>query len=273
MYSKFKLDATTNTQMFINNYYEYGLKNNVSPSSIKIKRKIESCIDYVNHRIDGDKLEKELFKEIQADIFLSHSHADEKLAIALAGWFEKELGLTAFVDSCVWDHVKIVLEELNNEYNLIRTESNGSKTYDHGKANYIASHLYLMLNSALNNMLDKTECLIFINTENSTMPLKQEGSKQQTSSPWIYSEVVMANTMRQTKPERPNVLKHSQRAVAEMNEQVTITHKLDLKGFISINMNSLINWAKEKVDNEHPLDTLYKKICNQESIEWIQEIY
>lgn len=43
------------------------------------------------------------FPQIKADVFISHSHSDEKLAIIFAGWLYNAFGLTAFIDSCVWD--------------------------------------------------------------------------------------------------------------------------------------------------------------------------
>ena len=64
-----------------------------------------------------------------------------------------------------------------------------------------------MLNSALNHMLDKTECLWFINTENSVIPLDKIGKPDQTISPWIYSEIVMANTLRK-KYQKDTVMKN-----------------------------------------------------------------
>lgn len=258
IFSKFMIDVNDDMPTFINNYYDYGLKNDVYQHIGRIKKKLESCINYDKHYIDGDRLEKELFKEINADVFISHSHADEKLAIAISGWLKKEMELTAFVDSCVWDYVDETLCELNNRYNVIRTETNGSKVYNHNKANYFASHLYLMLNAALNNMLDKTECLLFINTKNSVIPLDKTNVSGQTFSPWIYSEIVMANTMQQIEPQRYNVLKHSYKYAAEMNEQISITHKLNLSEFKSIDFDILYKWQKSKTQTEHAMDTLYK---------------
>lgn len=258
MFSKFMLDATHGVSDFIEEYYDKDFEKNISDDSNKMKRKLDSCIDYDNNCIDGDKLEKELFKEINADVFISHSHNDKELAVAIYGLLKKEMGLAPFVDYCVWEHVNKTLNELNNRYNVIRTETDNSKIYNYDKANYFASHLYLMLNSALNNMLNKTECLLFINTENSVIPLDRTNVSGQTFSPWIYSEIVMANTMQQTDPQRYNFLKHSYEHAAEMNEQVLITHKLNLSQFKSIDFGILYRWQKSKNQVEHPLDTLYK---------------
>ena len=156
MYMKFKVDVTDDKDI-IGNYYECGQENNFTEYKKKIKEKLDSCINYQKNYIDGNKLEKIFFKEIEADVFISHSHIDKNLAIAISEWLYKEMGLTAFVDSCDWDYVEEYLDELNNRYNIIKREYK-HQTYGYRKANYFASHLYLMLNSALNHMLDKTEC-------------------------------------------------------------------------------------------------------------------
>ena len=106
MFSKFRILINDGNTFNIDNYYESGLRH-LSSHKSTLTAKLDQFIDYKTGLIDGEKLEKEWFKEIRADIFLSHSHADEKLAIALAGWLSTEMGLNAFVDSCVWGFAMI----------------------------------------------------------------------------------------------------------------------------------------------------------------------
>ena len=252
MYSKFRVNAG---EGYSRCFYDVG-KTCLELHKSKIKRKLDQFIDYESGIIDGNALEKELFKEIKADIFLSHSHSDEALAISFAGWLKTNFDLTAFVDSCVWEYANDILEEINNRYNLVRTETDGSKTYSHSKANYAASHIYLMLNSALNNMINKTECFMFIDTGHSCVYMDRDSAKEnpKTLSPWIYSEIVMANTMKITNPERTftsSVIKHS------FSESLQITHDLDFSTFINLGPTDLANWKYQKKGGIHPLDTLY----------------
>lgn len=256
MYMKFKVDVT-NYKDIIGNYCGCGWENNFTEYKKEIKEKLDSCINYQKNYIDGNKLEEILFEEIEADVFISHSHIDKNLAIAISGWLYKEMGLTAFVDSCVWDYVDEYLDELNNRYNIIKREYK-HQTYGYRKANYFASHLYLMLNSALNHMLDKTECLWFINTENSVIPLDKIGKPDQTISPWIYSEIVMANTLRKKIPERYGYEKRSLEHASELNENVLFTHQIELENFIEIDSSIFFEWEKNKNSEEHALDTLYR---------------
>lgn len=222
-----------------------------------LKNKLDDYIDYETGRIYGDKLEEEWFKEVDADVFISHSHADEKLAISIAGWLKAEMNLTAFVDSCAWGHADIILSKINDSYNIIHQDDNG-KTYDYTKTIYAASHIYLMLNSALNNMINKTECLMFLNTPNSTIQMNKSYANEQTLSPWIYSEIMMSNTMQHVTPKRSIHTEKSIQHYAEMNESMEMTHQLEFSDFININLFTFIEWkAVKSCRQEHALDTLY----------------
>lgn len=245
MYSKFRVSMDED----FSRYYDAG-KAWLERHKSQIKIKLDQFVHYDTGIIDGGALEKELFKEINADVFLSHSHKDERLAISFAGWLKGNLGLTAFVDSCVWEYADDILKEINNNYNVIKNREDKPKVYDYNKANYAASHIYLMLNSALNNMINKTECFMFIDTGNSRLYMDRDkaNSDPKTLSPWIYSEVVMANTMILTPPNR---LSHS------LFESVQITHDLDFSTFIDLKQRDLMNWKYNHKSGTHPLDTLY----------------
>ena len=249
MYSKFKVSTSDD----YSSYYEIG-KIHLEEQKTNIKKRLEEFIDYDTGVIDGSALEEELFKEIEADIFLSHSHSDENLAVGFAGWLKTNFNLTAFVDSCVWEYAEDILLEINNRYNVISPKEQEKKTYSYSKVNYAASHIYLMLNSALNNMINKTECFMFLDTEHSCIHMDEEKAPDKTLSPWIYSEIVMANTMKITPPDRLLV---STEFRHNISESLQMTHNLDFSTFIDLSPTDLANWKyKNKVDI-NPLNTLY----------------
>lgn len=259
MFSKFKIITNGKNDKYYNQFkYYYHEENALSIHKSNLKEKLDQYINYNTGIIDGDKIEKEWFKEIKADIFLSHSHADKELAISIAGWLEKEMGLTAFVDSCVWGYVNELLDKLNNKYNVLFDKYNNSKVYDYSKALYTASHVYLMLNSALNNMINKTECFMFIDTPNSRISMDMDNATNETLSPWIYSEVVMVNTMQIVSPSRPIKIEKYDGIFHMATESVNIKHKLDFSDFVNINLSDFIKWKNLEKHDEHPLDTLYK---------------
>ena len=265
MFSKFRIIANESNSFYQDTYYQYG-QEILASQKTTLTTKLEHYIDYKTGFIDGSKIEKEWFKEIKADVFLSHSHADNKLAIAIAGWLNQELGLTAFVDSCVWGYANDILDRINYNFNFLRKETDGSITYDYNKANYAASHMYLMLNSALNNMINKTECFMFINTDNSVIPMDKNKASEATLSPWIYSEIVMANTMQITPPQRPVKIEKRAELFHMVNESMGMTHTLDFSDFVDIDLNNFIGWERNKKDGEHALDTLYRYVGKETHI-------
>jgi hypothetical protein len=54
-----------------------------------------------------------------------------------------------------------------------------------------------MLNTALTKLIDKTECLFFINTPHSIT--SENTIRDKTNSPWIYSELVISELIRKRK--------------------------------------------------------------------------
>lgn len=91
--------------------------------------------------IDGKKLQENWFStDEQFDVFLSHSHKDENLAISLANFLYQKLNLKAFVDSCLWGYSNKLLKEIDNTYCKIPNKS----SYFYDKRNYSTSHVHIM---------------------------------------------------------------------------------------------------------------------------------
>ena len=86
-----------------------------------VYKELDSYIDRKDNlgAIDGTKLQEDWFKEMSIDVFISHSHADEKLAVSIAGWLYKEFNLSSFVDSRIWGYANDLLGEMNKRYNVI----------------------------------------------------------------------------------------------------------------------------------------------------------
>lgn len=123
-------------------YYEKGL---VVYSTHKQKTK-ESLDKYLS--VDGElkasEIEKDGFPSFKADVFLSHSHKDEKNVIAFAGLLS-ELGLTVFIDSCVWGCADDLLRHIDNKYCVAKTNPDGSiDTYNYQKRNQSTAHVHMM---------------------------------------------------------------------------------------------------------------------------------
>ena len=221
------------------------------------KRKMHSTLHgYTtqNGMIDGKKMQADWFPEVKANIFISHSHADESTAINLARWLYDRFRLVAFVDSCVWGYANELLKEIDNRYCL----NSDGKTYNYGRRNYSTSHVHMMLMTALNKMIDKTECIFFLNTENS---ISLTNIESETLSPWIYGEIEITRTIRTQTPVRKKARIYSD---GRMHERLgdsfpKIRYPVDISHFKSIDKGTLKswdNWCQSKgVD---ALDALYK---------------
>lgn len=158
------------------------------------KRCIEDTLDnYINPdgSLSAEMIEKDWFKSIDAHVFLSHSHADERIVKALAGFLYSKYKIKCFIDSCVWGYANDLLKAIDDKYCKTIKNKDGSLSYDYNIRNQSTSHVHMLLNSALAKMLNKTECLIFLNTPNS-IKAQDIMEEAKTASPWIYSELLMA---------------------------------------------------------------------------------
>lgn len=253
MYSYFNVKID---EVFLSAYYEKGkeiLQMNVT--------KLEECLEkYVDEdgSINGEALQADWFGPIDADVFISHSHKDEATAIALAGWLQKEMNLTAFVDSCVWGYANNLLDKINRKYNIKRIEENGSITFRHEDVLYSASHVHMMLCTALNKMLDKSESIFFLNTENSL--IKSAGGDPKTDSPWIYLETTLANTIERHTPGRiAKSLRHDEAKILYEDAGLRVNYPVNLDKFASLNEDCMSSWQKIycKSRDMNALDVLY----------------
>lgn len=145
--------------------------------------------------VDLSKIQKEWFP-IQSDysIFISHSHANKDLATALAYFFKEKYKLSCFVDSLIWGNAFEILKEIDGKYSVKEKDDKGNpSSYFYNKRNYSTSHIFLMLNAALMQSMQNSQCFIFLDTPDSVNFKKIE--KEWTYSPWIFSELSMSKTM------------------------------------------------------------------------------
>jgi hypothetical protein len=213
--------------------------------------KVKSVLDSFltgNGTIDGGKLQENWFPQIEADVFISHSHKDKDAAIAFAGWLSTTFGLKPFIDSCVWGYANELLTQIDKKYS---GHSSGSG-YDYEKIKYSASHVYMMLAMALGKMLDNTECLIFINTPNS---ISANDVISKTLSPWLYMEMVLSGMLRENEPKRRGIRKAEESLAIASHLQVE--HNVDLGLFATLDGATLQKWQSQYTSRKHALDVLY----------------
>ena len=251
MYKGFNLDLTFNENE-INKFYEIGLAT-FKLNKNKVSKTLKDLI-LTNGNFDGAKMQKNWFPQIQADIFISHSHKDEKTAITLAGFLDLSFGIKTFIDSCIWGYSNDLLKLIDDQFCL---QDDGY--YNYQKRNFSTSHVHMMLSTALSMMIDNTECLFFLNTPNSVTTSDAINS---TLSPWIYSEITMSKLIRKkklTNYRTENLRMFSEGAKIQLNE--SIEYKLDIYHLTNIKKMDLTNWlsAYNQQKTKYPIDTLYRQ--------------
>ncbi|MDR6673864.1 hypothetical protein [Xanthomonas sp. 1678] len=213
--------------------------------------------------LDAKALSKAWFPAIKADVFISHSHNDEAKALRLAGWLEENFGLNSFIDSTVWSSADALLKKIDDKYCI---HKNGT-SYDYEKRNLSTSHVHMMLAMAITEMIDRCECLFFLNTPASITPGKTI-NEAKTSSPWIYAEIAISKTIqkRQLPTSRRIVEFAAMDSVSnESDGSIPLIHELDVAHLSRISEMQLLVWSikNSAPPRDNPLDALYEQIPNR----------
>lgn len=261
MYSKFNYSPTPafyNTTL--NRYLAKG--NEIFQ---RHEKEVQECLSkFISEDgiINGSDLKEHWFSISEKDIFISHSHNDINKVKAFAGWLYETFGLESFIDSCSWGYCDELLKKIDDRYCF----NPKTQTYNYDLRNYTTSHVHMMLSTALSEMIDKTECIIFFNTPNSInmgTELEKIKNNSKTLSPWIYHELSMTTLLRTNYPDRKKkFLEHfAQRADGELSINYDVTKLLN--ELTVLKEQDLTSW-KEIWDRrpikikEEALDLLYE---------------
>lgn len=253
MYRGFNLKLPENQNLFTDSYAN-GKK--IYEQQEKFVKQFIDNFKNLDGRLDGSKLQANWFPPVQVDIFLSHAHKDKDQTIALSGWLKSQFNIDVFIDSCIWKYADDMLEMIDRAYCMNADKS----MYIYSKRNHSTSHVHMMLNVALTQMIDKTECLFFLNTPSSIIPNSLYIEK--TESPWIYSELAISKLIRTKTPTQHRisaVKMFSEGGVIE--KALKIDHAVDLSHLTLLNKTLLDAWGSKKyIKSSEALDALYKLV-------------
>lgn len=208
--------------------------------------------------IDGAKLQASWFGTKRANVFISHSHRDKDLAVSIAGWLHEKFGLLAFVDSCVWGHANDLQKKLDIDF---CKNPAPATTYDYDKRNRMTGHVHMMLSTALIDMIDNTECFLFLHTDGSIVSNDVSTSlhHQTTTSPWIYAELKASSVVREKPTGRAQ-----RRKIEASNESILISDSVDieypaeLRHLRGLDESDLRMWGRCGKSSLEALDILYE---------------
>ncbi|MGL2719128.1 toll/interleukin-1 receptor domain-containing protein [Helicobacter pylori] len=160
--------------------------NNQAHQVNEVAEKIDKLIknaQYSNDNIilNHNKIKEAFFSPFKpqlknAQVFLSHSHADRDKALKVKNYLENQTNGKVFIDSLFWDYKDDVLNKL-------------AKYDDISK---IKDAFTLILRESLQDMIEKCPYFVFLQSKNS-VSFNQDLLKI-TYSAWIYEELKIANT-------------------------------------------------------------------------------
>lgn len=235
----YKISISENYFNDFKNYvdeYEKAIKNDKE----KIKEKIDSF--EIMYEEDGSKIQANWFPEINADVFISHSHDDKELAKALGGFILKNAKLKPFIDSEVWGYSNELLRHIDNNY----CQFPNKNLYDYELRNHSTSHVHMMLSVALMQMISKSKYFIFLDTPNSNESnntLIKNNDINKTNSPWIYNELMITKMLKSYEPKFKYFSQESRKP------EIPISYKIDTKHLKEVNLQSLIEKLKTGGNN------------------------
>ncbi|WP_024948828.1 toll/interleukin-1 receptor domain-containing protein [Helicobacter pylori] len=152
----------------------------------KIAEKIYNLIKDAKHSNDDITLNHSEIKEAffspfkpqlkNAQVFLSHSHADKNKALEVKNYLESKTNHRVFIDLLFWDYKNNVLKEIKKH---------------HIDVSKIEDAFTLILRESLQDMIEKCPYFVFLQSNNS-VSFNQDLSHT-TYSAWVYEELKIAN--------------------------------------------------------------------------------
>ncbi|GHQ99610.1 toll/interleukin-1 receptor domain-containing protein [Helicobacter pylori] len=157
----------------------------------KIAEKIYKLIKDAKHSNDGiilnhNKIKEAFFSPFKpqlkdAQVFLSHSHADKNKALKVKNYLESETNRRVFTDSLFWDYKDNIMKEMSKYDNTSKIED----------------AFTLILRESLQDMIEKCPYFVFLKSKNS---VSDQGLSHTTYSAWIYEELKIAHSIRESRP-------------------------------------------------------------------------
>ncbi len=165
--------------------------NNQAHQVNEVAEKIYELIENASYSNDNIVLNRNKIKEAffspfkpqlkNAQVFLSHSHADKDKALEVKDYLESQTKRKVFIDSLFWDYKDDVLNKLA-KYDCISR---------------IKDAFTLILRESLQDVIEKCPYFVFLQSKNSVSNqglLRNQDLLKITYSAWIYEELKIANT-------------------------------------------------------------------------------
>lgn len=188
-------------------------------------------------------------------LFISHSHADKKIAIAIANELYIKFGIKSFIDSEFWGFVDKAIYGINDKHSRIEGRDD---VFEYSKCMRVASNFHLMLANALTDGIYYSDSCLFIKTDNSmSLQGDESGVNEGTLSPWIFTEVNYTSTVAiAPHPKRPKpLLKAAFRSDVSMEGAESLNEAMDSALQVAYRPKTE---HMTKVDEDKLIQTIFK---------------
>ncbi|MDN3706287.1 hypothetical protein QW060_17145 [Myroides ceti] len=145
---------------------------------------------------------------------------------------------------------------------------NLDEKYIYDKVLYASSHVHMMLNAALMQMIDACECIIFVNTPYSVKP---RDVVNKVVSPWIYSKIGMTKLTRkkELKEYRVQPIFESDRT---FSDKLNIEYNLDTDHLTKLSINDLNNWKNNFTKFKSLLTYMNNALTDKRALDYLYEL-
>ncbi len=160
--------------------------NNQAHQVNEVAKKIYELIEDAKHSNDNiilnhNKIKEAFFSPFKpqlkdAQVFLSHSHADRNKALEVKNYLESKTNHRVFIDSLFWDYKDNIVKEMSKNDNTSKIED----------------AFTLILRESLQNMIEKCPYFVFLQSNNS---VSNQGLSHTTYSAWVYEELKIAHSI------------------------------------------------------------------------------
>lgn len=228
---------------------------------VKIKEQLDSYLTGKG-AIDAEAVKKDWFNEVNATVFISHSHTDREKAFYLAGYLKQHFKIRSFVDSAIWEDSRKLQKAIDNNYSWIDDKK---EYYSYDAVCASTSHVHMMLATSIAKMIDQSECFFFLETQASLT--SESAVKQATGSPWIYFELETARSVRiRPKEEHREMLKIA-KAENFSARKMSVVYPVNFERLSLITGGTREKWRAAYSASRvmsHPLDQLYDLIPSEQ---------
>ena len=184
------------------------------------------------------------FKDYAADVFVSYSSEDKKIAEGFAAILESE-GLRVFIDSDVWGRAEALQRIIYDSYASVKKDSGVVDHYLYEKRNNTTGYVHAMLHFALTRMINQAECFVFLSTSNSKLSSNQ--CSLETKSPWLFYELATANFVAEIEPNRRRLLIQGQgldAGLEKVSESFSVKFRVETPKLKTINLDDICKAIK-----------------------------